>query len=481
MSTYKIQSKKHQNLILACVSMGTFISAIDAGIVNIILPTLSRYFDASPSAVARVTIIYLVVTSAILVTVGKIADLKGYRKIILWGFIIFVGGSLLCGFSPSLNFLIFFRVIQAIGGAIIKAVGIAIISAYLPDEEQGTFIGTYLSVSAMGITLGPIIGGILTSYLSWHWIFFINIPFGLAGFTLGWKYIPKQKPAAGENKLDLIGSAIFFMFMSGSIFILNTGRELGWFSPIIISSAIISLILIIVFYFYENSIEEPLIDFKLFKDLNFTLGNATSSLMYMVFSGAMVLFPFYLENIRNLDVKISGILMTASPFAGILVSRLSGKLSDKIGTKKLCITGIVTGMITLLLISTTLDAGSIYPYILLIFILDGISMSLFVPPNSSLIMSAVPVNKKGMVSSLMTCLRNLGIIYGICIFETVFSESLPHNISVKGLGLHKGLVPVETMLTGFRNAFYVGLILCVLVLFLLFFVREREEESIGEK
>lgn len=476
MDGYKIQDKKQESIILFIACLAVFVSSVDTSIVNIILPTLTRFFHAEMGQVLWVTILYMIVLTGFLVIFGKLGDSKGYRKIFVAGFLLFTIGSFLCGTSDHLRELIFYRVIQALGGAMIKSVGVAIITVFLAEEKRGEFLGIYAMAGAIGFILGPVVGGLLTHYFGWQWVLFVNIPFGILGFFLSHYFIPREQPPTEDKSIDTFGSVLFIAFISISLLSINMGKEFGWTSLPIIGGFILSFILFIVFYYYEQKVKSPFIDFSLLKNHQFVINNLASIMVYFAFSGSLILLPFYFELLKGFTVKKSGVFLVILSIANLIVSKVSGGFSDRIGCKKFCAAGALFSALSFFL-AGRLSNETGEPYIIMVLIFLGVSLALFLPPSSSIIMASVPEDKKGFGASLMITLKTLAAVYGVCLFESIFSESLPRGIHLSIEAIRKGHIAASDLVSGIHNAYTLGTVICIAAFLVTLAAKEIKTEK----
>ena len=291
-----MNSKNTEFLIILSISLAMFMSALDGTIVNIALPTISESFHISSSVVSWVATAYLLVMAGCVLIFGKISDMIGFKKIFLVGFTIFTLGSLTCGLLPDLlnSFysLVGSRIFQAIGGAMLAAIAPAMITAYIPMEQKGKAMGIIMTMAALGTAIGPTIGGILTQYLSWHWIFFINVPVGIFAVILGAKVIPVSGTGTKIVNFDTLGGVLIFTGLASLLFAFSEGHTLGWTSPIIISFLVLALITLGGFILHELKTEDPILELHLFRSKNFLILNLILILIYFSFSGINYLLPF---------------------------------------------------------------------------------------------------------------------------------------------------------------------------------------------
>jgi EmrB/QacA subfamily drug resistance transporter len=454
-----VTNTSQQRWILICAAVAIFMSNLDISIVNISLPDISRHFDVGIGIVSRVVLVYFLILTSFLLGFGKLGDMKGFKKVFIAGFIVFMIGSFLCGMSRSIHMLIAFRVIQAIGGSILTALAPAIVSVLLPPDIRGRSLGIVGTSGALGITLGPAIGGFITASLSWHWIFFINIPIGIIAMIIGSRVLPNKTAQTVDSRFDIIGAVLIFFALMTLLYAMNMGQEQGWMSSVILSSFFFSIVLFSVFFIREKKILYPILDMDLFRNWNFSMGTLASFFVLMVLNGTVFLFPFYLEITRELGVDKAGLILVIPSAVMIFMGPVAGSISDKIGSRWLCAIGMFLCAGAFFMFSL-LDGNSSIPFIILSLAWFGFTAGMFMAPNSSLVMGEAPQEKQGVASGVMMLVRHGGGVLGICFFETVFSSSLPQKISIGNISpAHCALSP-QLLTEGFHNAFLFGALLC---------------------
>ena len=457
-------------LIVLVVSLGSFMAGLDATIVNIALPSIAKGFNVPTVHASWVLNAYLIILVSLLLLAAKIGDMKGYKKVFLVGFAIFTIGSLLCGIAPSINSLIGFRMLQAIGGAIIAALGSVMVTSYLGNEVRGSALGLVAMFTMLGVAMGPVIGGFLTSIFSWRFIFLVNIPVGVIAVLLGIFVIPALKAQAPTIKLDLAGVFLLFIALASLIFGLNTitGPNItnGFFS------LIISLIFWILFLVSQIKAKEPLVVLSVLKDRAYTFQNLDILILQLGLAGVMFLMPFYLEIVKSLPTGTAGALLLALPVGNILTSPIAGKISDVIGTKKLIIIGFVIAIIALFLLSTLTVLSHSEEFVLYLFILGAGAGIAYAPLNSA-IMGVSPEKERGMTSGLIKMMTNLGSSLGVALTILVFGYVLGPKVAQ----VEAHTISPHVIMPGFQAAFFFCMALQVIGLILIIVVKESKEES----
>ncbi len=477
MQSENVFDKRKQALIVISLAFASFMGKLDGSIVNISLPAISDYFKVSTSEVSWVILIYLIFLTSTLIIVGKIADSIGLKKIFIIGYVVFVISSFLCGFIPvflkDIWFLILFRSTQGIGGSMIMTTAFAIIPKHIPKERLGWAYGLLSIGTALGLALGAPLGGIITGFFSWEWIFFINVPIGLIAIIIAIRIIPSDKVNAElnkETKFDYKGSILSFLGILILIYAINSGTIIGWLSPIIIISFLLSGLLIYIFITREKKIDNPLLDLKLFKDKNYSFAIAGTFLGMMLISGCAFLLPFYLEGMKDLSTEMSGLIFMIFSLAFLFGSPVSGKLSDKYNPTSLCRTAMLTACVSTIFFAFTLGLGGLL-YTLSYLIILGISYSLFVTPNSSAVMSLAPENERGSSSAIYIAASNFSQILGVAILESIFAGFFAGNAALNIIKDSKDIA-----VSGFRYSFIVGALICFLAFFVLNFSKIKKSE-----
>ena len=282
-------------LAVAAVCIGAFMGQLDASIVTVALPTLQRTFHAGVGAVTWVGLSYLLVLVATVAAVGRFADMWGHKLLYVYGFGIFIVGSALSGLAPNLGSLIGFRALQAVGAALLQANSVAIIVLAVPKSSLGKAIGIQGAAQAVGLALGPTVGGFLLAAGGWRLIFFINVPFGLVGMIAGLLLVPRSRHLQAKVRFDWTGLTLFFPAVVAVFSAISFGNARGWTSPLIIGLIVVGVTLTSVFIRREGRCREPMLDLGLFRRSRFSTGIASGMLSYLVMFGVLFLVAFYLE------------------------------------------------------------------------------------------------------------------------------------------------------------------------------------------
>lgn len=454
-------------MIVLVVSLGSFMAGLDATIVNIALPTIARALSVSTVTVSWVLNAYLIILVSLLLAASRLGDMKGYRKVFLGGFAIFTFGSALCGLSPDIGVLIGSRMLQAIGGAIISALGAVMVTSYLSPSVRGQALGIVAMFTMLGAALGPVIGGFLTSVLSWQFIFYVNIPVGVLAILLGFRILPRSAPVSPHAQLDMPGVILVFAALSTLIFGLTTIQGSNMVGGGI--TLLISAIFWILFFMRERRAKEPLINLTLFSNRPFTLQNLDVMLLQLCMSGVMILMPFYLELVKKIPTDNAGTILLALPIGMILTSPIAGRISDSIGTKKPIVIGFFASAFALLLLSTLSGQSSVGHIFLYLFLL-GAGTGLAYAPLNSAIMGECPVKDRGATSGLIKMMTNLGSSIGVALVLLVATIALGPKLAE----VTAETLPPAALAGGFDIAFLFLMVIEIVGIVFMFGVKDKE-------
>ncbi len=427
--------------VLLAIGVGTFMAALDGSVVNIVLPIVTRELKSDIATIEWVVTIYLLVVSGLLLSFGRLGDLQGHKRVYLLGFVIFILGSTLCGLAPSAPALIGFRGLQAFGAAMLFSNSPAILTKSFPAVQRGQALGMQGTMTYLGLTVGPTLGGWLTNQFSWHAVFFVNLPVGLIALALSYRFIPDDSPSEKPEPFDLLGAAAFTLALVTLLLALNQGHAWGWTSPLVLSLFGIALLLLAAFIVIERRVPAPMLDFSLFENRLFSAAAASALMNYMCVSTITFLLPFYLIQGRGLAAAQAGLILTAQPLVMAIVAPLSGTLSDRIGSR-LPSTGGMAILATALYLLSRLGPDAPVGNIVPVLAIAGLGTGIFISPNNSALMGAAPRHRQGIASGILALARNVGMVLGVglagAILTTILGPSLegssPRIFQAIGIG-----------------------------------------------
>ena len=418
------------HIILIGAGCAAFMNMLDSTIVTVSLPTMIHDLSVDTELGIAVPLAYIIMLAGTVLMFGRIADRYGMRRVMIAGFALFSASSLVCGLAPDLLVLVIGRLIQGIGGGMLSATSLGAIGYYLPHGSRGTGIGIVSAASALGATLGSPLGGILSEVLGWRWIFLVNIPVGvLALWIVTCRFPADPDYGAGSRPAVPDISSVLLCIATLTIFLvtLSRGPEMGWFSPVIIGGGAISVVLLYIFLVHERNSSDPLLDPDLFRDRRFCLANLANVFTLMLVGGFLFLMPFYLIIVSGQGQAATGGILLLFSGVYILVSPMTGWLSDRIGNRTLTTGGMALAVPALALAAAM--AGStalIFPVVLLI--LMGIAYGTYLSPNIRQILHLAPDEKQGAASGIVRFFIYIGQPIGVVLVELVIRAGIPADM-----------------------------------------------------
>ncbi len=462
--------------VLAAVAMGIFLSTIDGSIVNVALPTLIQAFYTEFAVVQWVVLAYLLTVTTLMLSLGRLGDMVGKKPLYATGFVIFTTGSVLCGLSPGIYWLIGFRVLQAVGAAMMMALGMAIVTEAFPPSERGKALGISGSMVSVGIVVGPVLGGILIDALSWHWIFFVNLPIGILGSLMVARFVPALKPTGGQ-RFDYLGAFTLFVSLMSLLLALTLGEQLGFGETLVWLLFGNWLVFLVIFVAIEWKSSQSMIDLRLFQNRLFSVNLVTGFITFVSMAGTIILMPFYLENVLGYDPRSVGLLLAIVPVALGIMAPISGSLSDRLGTRPITVMGLLVLLAGYYAVSTLTIQTTALGYVLR-FLPVGIGTGIFQSPNNSAVMGAVPRTRLGVASGLLSITRTLGQTTGIAVLGALWAGRVAYR-SGHALGVSTTSAPAAIQVAALHDTFFVVMILLASALMLGVWALVQERRGRG--
>ncbi len=406
----------------AIVAVGVFMATLDTSIVNVSLPAIAHHFGVPlGAAVEWIVIAYLVSVAALLLSIGRLADLLGRKTVWLTGLGIFTVASLACGAAPSLTALIVARALQGVGGACLMAISPAMLTSAFPPEQRGRAIGLNAVTVGLGISTGPTLGGLITEHSSFRYIFLLNLPIGIAGWIAAYALLPKQpRPDRASIHFDLLGALYLAVALASLTAGVSLGNELGWTDALPLSLLGLVVISAIAFAFHERAHAHPVVDFTLFRQRTFASACASLLLSFIASFSVSVMLPFYFEQLRGWGSALTGIMLTPYPLTLALVGPFSGALADRVGTRWLAAGGMAILCLGLCLLSQLGTDNSKLDIIIRVLI-AGFGQAVFQSPNNSALMGSAPKQRQGLASGMLATGRVVGQSLSVAVSVAVFT------------------------------------------------------------
>jgi EmrB/QacA subfamily drug resistance transporter len=408
---------------LAAVAVGLFMIMLDNTVVNVALPSIQQDLGISPSELEWVFNAYALTFGVLLLSGGKLADMLGRRAIFIVGLVIFTGASLWCGLAGGAASLIAARTVQGIGAALMNPATLSIITATFPPRQRGTAIGIWAGVSALALAIGPLVGGLLTQDIDWSWIFFINIPVGVAGVLAARIFIDESKDTSREQRLDLPGLISSAVGLFALTYGLIETNDHSWGSTRVLSLLAVAVVALGLFVLLELRQRNPMLDMSLFRDPTFSGANTVMFLVGLAMFGIFYYNSLYLQRVLGYGAIKTGATFLPLTVLIILVAPAAGKLSDRVGPRWPMGVGMTLLSGSLVLFGT-LDANSSWWDIVPGLLVGGFGMALTMAPTTAAAMGSVPVDKAGVGSAVINSMRQVGGSLGIAIMGALLATSV---------------------------------------------------------
>ncbi|GAX45405.1 EmrB/QacA family drug resistance transporter [Tolypothrix sp. NIES-4075] len=449
-------SDSEKNWVLFGVGLGVLMSTLDVGIINVALPTLVNQLHSSFPQAQWTVLSYQLVSSGLVLGATRLGDMLGKKHLYLGGLILFTFSSLLCGFASSINWLIATRALQGLGAVFISGLGLAIITEVFPSSQRGRAVGIIGSVVSLGIALGPSAGGLLLGWTGWRSIFLINIPLGIVASFLVARVVPPSVVLGGKQRFDPFGALLALMTLGSFGLGMTQGQSQGFNSVSAVVLLAIALVSFVSFLLVESFLEQPLLELHLLRNLRLSMGLLSGWLVFIVLAGSLLITPFFLERVKHYPTVKVGLLLAVLPIASGLIAPIAGALSDRFNTRSIGLIGLALMIGGCLAISTCdnqlTESGYIWRYLIL-----GLGLGLFRSPNDSTVMGAVPKERLGIASGLLSLSRTTGNTIGVPLIGSVFG-ALSASVAV---GKDVAVAPPEAIIVAFDGTFRLAaLLLC---------------------
>ena len=423
---------------LSCTSLGMLLVATNSGTLVIALPDLERALGTSLLELVWVILAYMIASTVLVLSAGRLSDLFGRKNAFVAGFLVFAVASLGAGFSADGTQLILWRIVQGVGGAFIFANGPAMVTDAFPKEELGLAMGTNTMVAAVGLVLGPVLGGALVA-ISWHWVFWFNVPLALAGAA--WSALILRELARRDTirGFDLAGTVTFVCGLTGLVYGISRGGISGWDDSLVLGSLIAAAVLLPLFVLIEHHGRAPMLDLTIFRNRMFAAATGAAFINGLSRFALLFVFVFYFQGAQGDDPITAGIKLAPMALGMLVASPLAGIWADRHGSRALAALGMLVSAAALALM-TTLQADSPYWQSMLWLALVGIGSGMFNSPNTAAMMGTVPVQRRGIAAGVRTMLQNTGAVISIAFVLAIVTAAVPQSVLFKIFsGLAAGL------------------------------------------
>jgi EmrB/QacA subfamily drug resistance transporter len=414
---------------LSCTSLGMLLAATNSGTLIIALPDLERALKTSILSLVWVILAYMISSTVLVLTAGRLSDLFGRKRAYVAGFVVFALASLGAGFAADATQLILWRIAQGIGAAFLFANAAALVTDAFPKEELGLAMGTNTMVAAIGLVLGPILGGALVA-IGWQWVFWFNVPLALAGAAWGAVILHELAKPDTVRGYDIPGVVTFVLGLTGLVLGVSRGGISGWNDPVVIVSLAVAVVLLPLFIVIERRSRAPMLDLTLFSNKLFATATAAAFINGLSRFALLFIFVFYFQGAQGDDAVTAGIKLTPMAVGMLVASPLAGIWADRHGSRMLSAAGMLLSAVGLAAM-TTLQVDSPYWQSSLWLALVGIGSGMFNSPNTAAMMGAVPPHRRGVAAGVRTLLQNTGAVLSIAFVLAIVTNAVPQDVLLK--------------------------------------------------
>jgi EmrB/QacA subfamily drug resistance transporter len=441
---------------LSCTSLGMLLATINSGTLIIALPDLERALGTSILSLVWVILAYMIASTVLVLTAGRLSDLFGRKKAYVGGFVVFALASLGAGFAPNGTVLILWRIAQGIGGAFLFANAAALVTDAFPREQLGLAMGTNTMVAAIGLVLGPVLGGALVA-VSWHWVFWFNVPLALLGAAWGGLILRELAKPDTVRGLDLLGTATFVVGLTGLVLGISKGGLSGWNDPVVVGGLVAAVVLLPLFVLIEARGRAPMLDLAIFRNRLFAAATAAAFINGLSRFALMFVFVFYFQGAQGDDPITAGIKLTPLALGMLVSSPLAGVWADRHGSRLLAALGMLVSAAGLAAM-TTLGVHTPYWQSTVWLFLVGIGSGMFNSPNTAAMMGTVPANRRGIAAGARTMLQNTGAVISIAFVLAVVTNAVPKDVMLKifsGVATGLGSAQLDPFIQNMHTALWV--------------------------
>ena len=441
---------------LSCTSLGMLLATINSGTLIIALPQLERSLHTSLLELVWVILVYMIASTVLVLSAGRLSDQFGRKRAYVAGFILFAAASLGAGFAANGTQLILWRILQGIGGSFLFANSAAIVTDAFPREQLGLAMGTNTMVAAVGLVIGPVLGGALVA-ISWHWVFWFNVPFGLVGSLWAALVLRELGGHSEDHSFDALGTVTFLIGLTGLVFGVSKGGIDGWGHPLVIAGLAAAAVLLPLFVVIERHQRAPMLDLTIFRNRLFSASAAAAFINGLARFALMFVFVFYFQGVQGDSPLLAGIKLAPLAVGMLVSSPLSGIWADRRGSRGLAVLGMVVtasglALMTLLDRSTTYWASGAFLFIV------GVGSGLFNSPNTAAMMGTVRPQRRGIAAGARVLVQNTGAVLSIAFVLAIVTSAVPKTVLFQvfsGLANHISNAELQPFISNMHTALWV--------------------------
>jgi EmrB/QacA subfamily drug resistance transporter len=440
---------------LSCTSLGMLLATINSGTLIIALPDLERSLHTSLLELVWVILVYMIASTVLVLSAGRLSDQFGRKKAYVGGFVLFALASLGAGFSGSGTELILWRIVQGIGGAFLFANSAAIVTDAFPKEQLGMAMGTNTMVAAIGLVIGPVLGGALVA-ISWPWVFWFNVPFGLAGALWGAVVLHEVTGRSEDRSFDLLGTITFLIGLTGLVYGISKGGIEGWSSPLVIGGLILAAVLLPAFVLIESRHKAPMLDLSIFKSRLFSTAAGAAFTNGLARFALMFVFVFYFQGVQGDSPILAGVKLAPLALGMLISSPPAGIWADRRGSRTLAVIGMLITTVGLALM-TILERNTSYVWPCLFMFIVGVGSGMFNSPNTAAMMGAVAPHRRGIAAGARVLVQNTGAVISIAFVLAIITSAVPKSVLFRvfsGLAHHISTAQLTPFISNMHTALW---------------------------
>ncbi len=440
---------------LSCTSLGMLLATINSGTLIIALPDLERSLHTSLLELVWVILVYMIASTVLVLSAGRLSDQFGRKQAYIGGFLLFALASLGAGFAANGTQLILWRILQGIGGSFLFANAAAIVTDSFPREQLGLAMGTNTMVAAVGLVIGPVLGGALVA-ISWPWVFWFNVPLGLAGSLWAWLVLHEISGRSEDRRFDFAGTITFLIGLTGLVLGISKGGISGWNSPVVIGGLIAAAVLLPLFVVIERHHPAPMLDLSIFRSRLFSAAAAAAFINGLARFALMFLFVFYFQGVQGDSPILAGIKLAPLALGMLVSSPLAGIWADRRGSRAMAVAGMLVTTLGLALM-TTLGRDTTYVASGTFMFIVGIGSGMFNSPNTAAMMGTVPAHRRGIAAGARVLVQNTGAVISIAFVLAVVTSAVPKSVLFavfSGLANHISTAELDPFISNMHTALW---------------------------
>jgi EmrB/QacA subfamily drug resistance transporter len=440
---------------LSCTSLGMLLATINSGTLIIALPNLERSLHTSLLELVWVILVYMIASTVLVLSAGRLSDQFGRKRAYIGGFLVFAVASLGAGFAGTGTELILWRILQGIGGSFLFANAAAIVTDAFPRRQLGLAMGTNTMVAAIGLVIGPVLGGALVD-VGWRWVFWFNVPLALVGSGWAWLILRELTGRDADTSFDALGTITFLVGLTGLVLGISKGGISGWSSPVVIGGLIAAAVLMPAFVLIERHHRSPMLDLSIFANRLFSAASAAAFINGLARFALMFVFVFYFQGVQGNSPILAGVKLAPLALGMLISSPLAGIWADRRGSRGMAVAGMVVTALGLALM-TMLQRDTSYLAPGLFMLIVGLGSGMFNSPNTAAMMGTVAPHRRGIAAGARVLVQNTGAVISIAFVIAVVTSAVPRKVLFSvfsGLANHISTAELNPFIANMHTALW---------------------------